>query len=170
MWQHYPFLALICSLDYVASQTVHVNVSDLGCSVCREPDEDNVLTFANPADMPPNSGLWGIELTRPFLSRIYRTMGQTWQARTVSTLDKENTEHHILLPFMINSGGESVMVGEAAIAVLTRYGATPLSLGSSRFCHVKVPLPIKAHDCVVQWGKPSSPTAVNHDHDHDIRE
>lgn len=184
-------MAVIFVAMMMARGELDVNVSDSGgCLYCPQHDDVGVHFFTKKGTMPPHSALWGVELTRPFLSRVYWTPTKTaWQARTVTTTDENGNEHHILLPFIINAGGvsSSLMVGEAAVAVLSKFGSesgpmpvqrrmTSNSLRSSstsKFCNLHVPLPIKAHHCVMQWRRPTSQNSIDHASErllvHDIR-
>lgn len=144
-------------------------VTDEGCFSCLVPNQSDVLSIASYASMCPESDLWGIELTTAFVTQRMIYNIKFWQGRTVEVRDTFGVVHHIFLPFILNSGGLSVMVGHAAVAVLRKAGATAKSNGSLDYCNLNVPLPLKAVPCVTKWDTPT-PGAADHDQGHDIRE
>jgi hypothetical protein len=153
----------------VLSMTLAVSVSDAGCFVCIAPNETDILSIAGYMSMCPESPLWGVELNSPFVSKRKFFGLKFWQARTVSVRDAFGRVHHILFPFLLNSGGMSVMIGHAAVVILKKFGATARSKDSFEYCNLNVPLPLKDEPCVVQWGAPT-PGAADHDRGHDVRE
>ena len=145
------------------------DVTEEGCFSCVTPNQSDILAIAGYMSMCPESDLWGTELTTPFVSRQAFFTAKFWQARTVDVRDSSGNIHYIILPFVLNSGGVSVMVGRAAVAILRAFGATAKSNGSLTFCNLNVPLPLKAQSCVTQWDTPTI-GAVDHDQGFDIRE
>ena len=93
---------------------------------------------------------------------------KTWQVRTV-TIHSPSGNRFVILPFIIDSGGLSVMVGRKAAAKLVDIGAIATKENPLKLCNVRISLPIKAHYCVVRWSDPH-PDSVDHDNKHDIRE
>lgn len=170
--RHFWKMRILCLLQILSCSALfgdyNVVVSDEGCFSCVAPNQTDILYTIDYASMCPDSSLWGVELTTAFVSRPRLFGWMFWQARTVAVRDSSGNIHHILLPFAINLGGESVLVGRAAIAILRRFGATATSEGSLNFCNLKVPLPLKSEPCVTQWSTPP-PGAPDHDKGHSIR-
>lgn len=129
-----------------------------GClEECHIP-EGEVLFITDTAHMCPKSDLYGRELSRPFVSRIWAIgsddEAKTWQLRTLTVFDANDRPHHLLFPFIINSGGLTPYVGAQTVSVLKKYGAKERedhSKGFATYCRLKVPLPIKSTKCVIQW-------------------
>lgn len=161
-------LCLSCNASY-DNESIQNNAES--GSWCPSTNDIDILAIISDYQMWENSSWLGAEVARPFISHTMRVNGKTWQLRTVTVFGSKGTQHHILVAFLINSGGESVMVGRAVYALLQKFGATRRKSTSTslELDRVHVPLPIKAYDCVKRWDSPS-PGGIDHDRDRDIRE
>ena len=128
---------------------------NLTCSLedCPPPTTEP-LFITDAAHLCTMSDLYGQELTEEFVGRVAEvgdTQGgpKLWQLRTVTVQDNENRNHHILLPWVINSGGLTPMVGRAA-KVLRKYGARELDTDPV-WCRLRMHLPLKSFKCARQW-------------------
>ena len=73
----------------------------------------------------------------------------------MSTTDASGTVHHILIPFIITSGGKTALVGIQAAIDLIQHGALRYSLDMQSICHLSIGLPIQSSHCVTQWDHPN---------------
>ena len=132
---------------------------------CPMPD-GNVLFMTAVAHMCPESDVYGKELLHPFVSRLWNTGGiddKIWQLRTITVYDTDGHPHHLLFPFVINSGGLTPYVGYAAYRILRTYGAIDGEL-DDQVCKLSISLPLKTMKCAWKWGD-----GHRRDQDKDIR-
>ena len=73
----------------------------------------------------------------------------------MSTTDTSGIIHHILIPFIINSGGKTALVGIETVIDLIQHGARRYSLDAQSVCHLSIKFPIQSSHCVTQWDRPS---------------
>ena len=63
--------------------------------------------------------------------------------------------YHIIIPFIINSGGKTALVGIETVIDLIRRGARRYSLDKQSVCHLSIKLAIQSSHCVTQWHHPN---------------
>ena len=168
-------LALALSTAY--PEFTPFNLVESACKVCTvKLDFSFMLSLHSQEQMCDHSPVYGLEVTKPFISRIFtkrgvfvdpknsdvnKTWAKTWQLRVVSVLDKHKKVHHLVFPFVINTGGYSPLMSSAAAAILKRVGATE-SLGEQvAICRVSIDLPVTPRACVVENDRGSADLRFN---------
>ena len=168
-----PLLALLACLveagcaSYLAMPPIDWSLD--ACLPCTSKlDRESMLTMISEEQMCDRSQLYGLEVTEPFLSRTFTKRGvfdsspnpkvrklwaKTWQLRTVAVQRKNGTVHHIVLPFIVDPGGFSPLLGPAAASVLRGFGAAELHGAETALCSLAVALPIKSESCVVEYDR-----------------
>lgn len=130
-------------------------------------DEDSVLAIVSPSAMCFNSPYWGKAIRDSFVSQIFFVGMLKWQARTIASC-LDGRLHHILLPFIIDSGGVT-KIGIRATEKLVSAGASFDPDDRLKLCKIELALPRGARDCVYRW-EDYSPGVRDLDDGHDLRE
>ena len=168
-------LFLVAAAGYTAFPPI--DYSSDACLPCTvELDRGSLISMISEVQMCPNSFLYGLEVTEPFTSRIFTYSGvisqsttnnntnldmmwaKTWQLRTVTVMRQGDFPHHILFPFVIDTGGYSTLLGTAASQVLRKFNVTESHGAQVGLCSLSVSLPIKSKSCVFEFHREGTVT------------
>lgn len=122
------------------------------CTHCPDrQDEDSVLAIVSPLQVALcfDSPYWGKASRDMFVSTVFFSGTQKWQVRTITSC-LEGRRRHILLPFLIATGGVT-KIGASAAKKLVHSGASFDSNDRLKLCKIELPLPRGARDCVYRW-------------------
>ena len=166
------FISVVAAVAY--SPFPEIDISDDACLPCTvKLDRGSLISMISELEMCDNSELYGLEVTEPFVSRLFIVSGvfidsinknlkkkweKSWQLRTVSVMRKDNTVHHIIFPFVIDTGGYSTLLGLAATRILRSFNATESHGAEVGLCSLSVALPIQSEACVVEYHREGTPS------------
>jgi hypothetical protein len=166
------FISVVAAVAYSPFPQIDTSVDAcLPCTV--KLDRGSLISMISEQEMCDNSDFYGSEVTEPFLSRLFFVSGvfidsinknlkkrweKSWQLRTVSIMRKDKSVHHIIFPFVIDTGGYSTLLGLAATSVLRSLNATESHGEEVGLCSLSVALPIQSEACVVEYHREGTPS------------